>query len=100
MANGLLTNSELVDTLIVDLNNLPKSLMNGQYIQFCNIVTQMGQKLANLRTGIKADLDNKDRVIESLKHTIRNCGGEVTDMSIDEYIEKCQQKFEEKDGAE
>lgn len=96
MANGLLSNSELVDTLIVDLNNLPKYLMTGQYIQFCNIVTQMSQKLINLRTGIKADLDSKDNVIESLKETIRNMGEDVKDVSIEEYMEK----YAIKDGAD
>ena len=88
MANGLLSNSELVDTLIVDLNNLPKHLMTGQYIQFCNTVSQMGQKLINLRTGIKADLDSKDNVIESLKETIRNMGEDVKDVSVEEYMKK------------
>lgn len=100
MENGLLSNSELVDTLIVDLNNLPKHLMTDQYIQFCNTVTQMAQKLINLRTGIKADLDSKDKVIESLKETIRNMGEDVKDVSIEEYIEKHQPKLEEKDGVE
>lgn len=96
MENGLLSNSELVDTLIVDLNNLPKHLMTGQNIQFCNTVSQMAQKLFNLRTGIKADLDNKDKVIESLKETIRNMGEGVKDVSIEEYMEK----YAIKDGAE
>lgn len=96
MENGLLSNSELVDTLIIDLNNLPQHLMTGQYIQFCNTVTQMAQKLINLRTGIKADLDSKDKVIESLKGTIRNMGEDVKDVSIEEYMEK----YAIKDGAE
>ena len=84
MANGLYTNEELVDTLIIDLNNLPKHLIDGQFIQFCNTVTQMGQKLINLRSGIKQDLDNKNQIIETLKENIRNLGVEVKEMSVEE----------------
>ena len=49
MGKGVYTNSELID---------------GQFIQFCSIVSQMGQKLLNLRNGVKADLDGKNNVIE------------------------------------
>ena len=95
MANGLLTNAELVDTLIVDLNNLPKVLLAGQFIQACAIVTQMGQKLINLRKGIADDLKYKDERIEQLKEQLRQTGAEVTDMSPEEFM----QKYGEKDGA-
>ena len=96
MENGLLTNEELVDTLIADVNTLVKSMAAGQYVQFCLIVTQITQKLVNLKTGIKSDIDNKNKVIETLKEHIRNMGEEVTDMSIEEYIGK----YIQKDGAE
>lgn len=96
MAKGLLTNAELVDTLIVDLNNLPKVLLAGQFIQACAIVTQMGQKLINLRKGIADDLKYKDERIEQLKEQLRQTGAEVTDMSPEEFM----QKYGEKDGAE
>lgn len=88
MANGLLNNEGLVDTIIYDLNNLPKLLIDNQFIAFCNLVSQMGQKLINLKKGIKSDIDNKNQVIESLKGTIRNMGEGVTDVSIEEYMEK------------
>lgn len=67
---GLYTNSELVDTLIVDLNNVLKELVSGQYIQACCYVTQMSQKLVNLRKTIDKDLQNKDRIIEELKSAL------------------------------
>ena len=94
MGKGVYTNSELIDSLIVDLNNLPKELIDGQFIQFCSIVSQMGQKLLNLRNGVKADLDGKNKVIERLKEQLRNAGAEYTEYTPEEYIEKC-----EKDGA-
>lgn len=96
MAKGLLTNAELVDTLIVDLNNLPKELIAGQFIQACSIVAQMGQKLLNLRNGIANDLKYKDERIEQLKEQLRSLGAEVTDMTPDEFM----QKYGQKDGAE
>lgn len=86
MANGTYTNSELVDTLILDLNNLPKQLIDGQYIQFCSVVAQMGQKLINLREGIKKDLEGKDRTIEQLKQALRNTGQVVEDMTPEQLI--------------
>lgn len=94
MANGFYSNSELVDTLIMDLNNLPKYLIDGQFIQFCNTVTHMGQKLVNLRSGIKQDIEGKDRIIEILKENIRNLGGDAKEMSVEEYL-----KAQGKDGA-
>ena len=87
MANGTYTNAELVDTLILDLNNLPKQLIDGQFIQFCSVVAQMGQKLINLREGIKADLDGKNRTIEQLKQTLRNCGQTVEDIPAEKLAE-------------
>ena len=95
MGNGIYTNTELVETIIVDLNNLPKALIDGQFINFCTNVSQMGQKLINLRDSIKADLAGKDRIIEELKKQLRNMGEEVKDMTTEEFVAK----MSEKDGA-
>lgn len=88
MANGIYTNEELVDTLISDLNSLVKNVAGGQYIQACIIVTGMSQKMLNLKEGIKKGLDNKNRVIESLKEQLRQAGAEIKDMSIEEFMKK------------
>ena len=72
--------------MILDLNNLPKLLFDGQYIQFCSVVAQMGQKLINLREGIKADLAGKDRTIEQLKQALRNSGQVVEDITPEQLI--------------
>lgn len=96
MAKGLYTNEELVDSLILDLNNLPKELFDGQFIQFCTLVGQMGQKLALLKNNIPADIESKDKVIEELKQQLRNMGQEIEELSPGEFIKK----FGTKDGAE
>ena len=87
MAKGLMTNEELVDSIISDLNMLVKNITGGEYIQFCARITGITQKLLNLKTGIKSDMDNKIRIIETLKDHIRNLGEEVKDMSIEEYLQ-------------
>lgn len=64
---GLYDNAGLCDTLLYDLNRIPKILMDGQYIQFCAVIQSMAQRLANLKDGIKADMEGKDQTIEQLK---------------------------------
>lgn len=95
MGKGIYTNVELIESLILDLNNLPKELVDGQFIQFCTLVSQMGQKLANLRNGVQNDIDSKNKVIEQLKEQLRNAGAEVADYTPQEFLDKMK-----KDGAE
>ena len=99
MAKDLMTNSELISSIIVDLNSLPKCLIDGQFIQFCNIVTSMGQKLVNLRNTIENDLKNREKTIETLKEELRAAGHGVKDMTPQQFIDEVMDK-EEKDGAE
>lgn len=96
MAKGVYTNAELVDTLIVDLNTALKELLTGQYINACTIVSQMAQKLVNLRNGIKADIESKNTVIETLKDQLRNAGSDIVDMTPDEFLHE----YGKKDGAD
>lgn len=91
MAKGMYTNSELVETLIVDLNNLTKELASGQYIQFCTIVSRMGQKLINLRKNIDADLESKNKTIEQLKNQLRNLGQDIEDFTAEEFVGKLKE---------
>lgn len=97
MANGLLTNTELVDSLISDLNSLVKDMASGQYVHFCIGVHNMVQKLLNLKSGIQSDIDNKNKTIESLKETIKSLGADVEDVSIEDFVQKYH--TEKKDGA-
>ena len=95
MTNGIYTNVELIDSIILDLNNLPKEVCNGQFIRACTLVSQMGQKLAALRKGVPEDIANKDKTIETLKEQLRNAGCNVEDMTLAEFAEK----YGKKDGA-
>lgn len=64
---GLYDNEGLIDTLIVDCNNLVKHLASGQYVQFCNSIVGMVQKLANLKEGIKTDKEAADQRVAELE---------------------------------
>jgi hypothetical protein len=64
---GLYDNEGLCDTLLVDLNRLPKILMDGQYIQFCAVIQSMAQRIKNLKEGIRKDTDSLKNNIEELK---------------------------------
>lgn len=73
---GLLDNLGLIDSLIVDCNELPKTLMMGQYVLFCSQIVQMVQKLGNLKQGVKDDLSARDERIEEQRQQIdRLLGG-------------------------
>ena len=95
MANGVYTNVELIETILVDLNNMLKELCNGQYINACNDVTQIAKKLINLRENVDNDLKNREQIIEQMKEELRNAGREIVEYTPQEYIEKL-----EKDGAQ
>ena len=84
---GLFDNEGLCDSLLADLNNLPKVLMTGQYIQFCATVASMGQRLVNLKKGIKADMDSMKEKVEELKRMNDSLVEQMTGLPV------------EKDGA-
>lgn len=87
MANGIYTNSELVKSLVADLNALVKNELCGEYVMACAIVTGMTQKLMNLQKTIDNDLKNRDETIEMLKERLRACGQEVIEIPAEEYKE-------------
>ena len=78
---GLYDNIGLIDSLIVDCNDLPKSLINGQFVQFCSRIVQMVQKLSNLRDGVKNDIESKDGQITALLQEKENL---INQLSIKE----------------
>lgn len=87
MAKGILTNKELIGSLIQDLNNLVKEQQAGQHLQACAIIVSMTQKLVNLQRTIDDDLKNRDETIATLKEELRACGREVVEVAP-ENIEK------------
>lgn len=86
MANGVYTNSEIIDSLIVDLNSFLKEQISGQFLRSSLIAAQMAQKLTNLRETIDNDLKNRDQTIETLKEELRMAGHTVTDMTPEKFI--------------
>lgn len=85
---GLYDNEGICDTLINDLNALPKVLMNGQYIQFCAMVASMAQRLVNLKKGIKNDMDSLKNRLEELKRMNNDLIEQVTGLPADRSNEK------------
>ena len=84
MANGLYTNSELIDSLILDCNESAKAIVAGNMVLWCKTVYEMVVKLQNLKKGITEELKNRDENIEILKEQLRNMDATVEDISVDE----------------
>ena len=80
---GLLDNEGVCDSLINDLNNSIKLIANGQYIQFCAVVTGMAQKLINLKSGIKNDMDSMRNKVEELKRENDELVEQITGLPVD-----------------
>ena len=66
--SGLFDNEGICDNGILICNNAVKELANGRYLNFCNHMWQIAQIFANLKTGIKADTESKNRQ-RSEEHT-------------------------------
>ena len=86
MANGLYKTDELIDSMILDVNNGLKSLINGQYIAFADTMHGIAEKLVVLKKGIADDLKHKNETIEQLKEQLRHCGLDVRDIPIDQLV--------------
>lgn len=82
MAKGLYTNSELIGTILDDLNTVLKIAMTGQPLQACAVLTGTAQKLINLQKTINDDLNNRDETIKSLKDELRKHGVEIVEKEI------------------
>lgn len=82
MANGLYSNDELIDSLVVDCNEAVKAVISGQTVLWCKLMYEMVVKLGNLKKGVANELRNREETIEQLKETIRNMDGSVEDVEI------------------
>lgn len=78
--SGLLTNKELINSIINDLNEYLKAQASGQMLQAAAIMAGVSQKLLNLYRTVDDDLKNRDETIDSLKQQLRAAGVEVIDM--------------------
>lgn len=90
MNKGVYTSEELIDTIIVDCNDAVKSLASGQYLQWCNLMATVANKLYNLKKGVADDLAQKNNTIEDLKEQLRLCGCDLQDVTPEEFVEDVQ----------
>lgn len=79
---GLFDNEGICDSLIQDLNMLPKLLIDGQFVKFCIIISGMVQKLINLKNGIKNDLDSMKEKVEELKRMNDSLVEQITGLPV------------------
>lgn len=97
MDKGIYNNTrDFIDSIIVDLNNAIKELMNGQYISAMASGNSLAQKLVNLRTSYNSELKKKEELIEGLKAQLRDAGVEYREMSPEEF----EKEFAGKGGAD
>ena len=64
--NGLFDSNGLIDSMIMDCNELVKQLTHGDYVLFCQMVVQMVQKLSSLKKGINSDMKSLQEQIDDL----------------------------------
>ena len=77
-----MTNSEMIDSMIVDCNEAVKAVASGQMIQWCRIMYEMVLKLSNLKNGIRAELQNRDENITMLKKMLKDAGIEFQEIDL------------------
>lgn len=75
-------NAGICDKGILLVNESVKDLLTGNYVAFCNKVTQVTQIFANLKTGIKADMDSLQEKIEDLKRINDSLMEEKTGLPV------------------
>lgn len=63
---GLFDSNGLIDSMIMDCNELVKQLTHGDYVLFCQTVVQMVQKLSSLKKGINSDMKSLQEQIDDL----------------------------------
>ena len=88
MAKGTYTNDELIDSIIIDFNKAVQNLITGNYLAWCNDTGDLAHRLIALKKGVADEITSKERRIEELKENLRECGVEVKDIPIDEFIKK------------
>ena len=64
---GLLDNEGLIDQIIIRLNGAVKSLVDGQYINFCGSINELGQMLVTLKKAYTTEVTELRSRVEDLK---------------------------------
>ena len=72
---GLYDSAGVIDSIIMDCNNSVKQLLIGNYIAFCNGMTESVRKLSLLKEGIQNDMADMQRQIRELRALLQQEGG-------------------------
>lgn len=86
MANGLFSNEELIDSMIVDCNKAVSAIAGGNGIVWCRIMVDLVTRLANLKEGIRNELKNRDETINMLTDRLQNTDMAVQSVDISEIL--------------
>ena len=86
------SNSELIGTILSDLNVALQAQAGGEYVKACAVFTGITQKLVNLKKTIDDDLKNRDETIATLKNSLREHGVEVIDIPAAEYVKALEKE--------
>lgn len=91
----MLTNSELLDSVISEMYEMFKALLSGNYALFCAAFAEIMSKLCSLRDGLRKDAEATDKCINDLKAQLKKAttlepepggkviGGETTTFNFD-----------------
>lgn len=85
---GLFDNEGLIDTLILDCNSIVKDLAGGECVRFCSRIVQMVQKLSNLKTAMREELESKDEQIRQANRLTNDILEAETGLPVDRDNEK------------
>lgn len=67
---GLYDSAGFTDAIILDCNNAVKQLVSGNYIAFCNGMTEIVKKLAVLKNGITKEKEDMQKQISELQERL------------------------------
>ena len=79
---GILDNCGLIDTLIMDCNELPRAMMSGHYVGFCAKIVEMVQKLSRLKDGVQQDTKELQNRIRELERINDELAGVTTETEV------------------
>lgn len=88
---GLYDSSGLIDSLIVDCNDLPGILMRGQNVKFCSTIVQMVQKLSALKEGIRNEKAEQERKLADLRRMNNDLTEKAFGLPVDRGNEEKQE---------
>lgn len=71
--------NEVIDSLILDCNNIVRTIMAGNYVSWCSQTVDLVRNLEMLKTQVNEELEKKNKKIEELKSQLNNLGSTKKD---------------------